>query len=82
MTEPSIPEGELVYKNVGFGVVSYEYCNDDNLKIKNGKLLTETFDREGLSWDGEYWKYNGGLGMVTYLVSIDEVPMDQRSEII
>lgn len=54
------------YRNVGWGVTSYE-GPDDVIAIRKGRLFTESFERgmDPTGNDGE-WMFDGGLGMRTY----------------
>ncbi|KKT28113.1 hypothetical protein A3G55_02450 [Candidatus Giovannonibacteria bacterium RIFCSPLOWO2_12_FULL_44_25] len=64
---------KFAYKNVGYGLTSYE-IGDDALKIKSGKLFTKTFDSTGMEWTGQTWKFDGGLGLVTTIVLMEDIP--------
>lgn len=67
------PGDKFAYKNVGFGCTSYEK-GDNVIEVRRGKLFTETFDGMGMEWDGETWKFDGGVGLVTYIVLMEDVP--------
>lgn len=67
------PGDKFAYKNVGYGLTSYEVGNDA-IKIRKGKLFTETFDSMGMEWTGQTWKFDGGLGLVTTIVLMEDVP--------
>ena len=71
---------KFVYKNVGYGLTSYEEGNDFH-EIRDGKLITETFDSEGMTWDEaeSCWKFDGGLGMITYAILRDEDDDEQNA---
>ena len=77
--KPPIPrEGEFAYMNVGYGATSYDE-GDEIIGLQDGRLLTETFDRQGLGWDGQRWSFNSGLGLATYVVALSEVPEAERA---
>lgn len=61
---------KFFYKNVGYGLVTYEKGNDF-LKIEDGRLFTRTFDSIGFQWGPKGWFFDGGLGLVTYVVGAD-----------
>lgn len=67
------PGDTFAYKNTGFGLVSYER-GDDIIERKKGKLITDTFDHGGMEWTGNTWKFDGGLGLVTTIVLLEQVP--------
>ncbi len=71
------PGDEFAYKNVGYGCVTYDH-GGDAVEIKNGKLYTESFSEMGMEWDGRTWKFDGGLGLVTYIVLMKDVPEDAK----
>ena len=83
MTKPQSPAApkdfEFAYKNVGFGCVTYEK-GDKVIGLKDGRLRTRTFDSEGLQWDGQRWKFDAGLGLVTSIVPLTEVPEEDRAD--
>ncbi len=64
---------KFAYKNSGFGHVTYEK-GDEVIGRKKGKLLTRSFDTEGLTWTGTTWKFDAGLGLVTTIVLLEDVP--------
>jgi len=66
------PGDQFSYKNIGYGLVSYE-DGSDAIGIKNGRLFTDTFDKVGMEWNGKTWVFNGGLGMTTEIASIEEL---------
>jgi len=71
----SLKEGDsVIYKNVGYGLVSYEPGEQDVIGIKKGKLFTNTFDSIGMEWDKrqQLWKFDSGLGLVTYAIPADD----------
>ena len=70
---------EFVYKNVGFGLVSYEDGCDYVCK-KKGKLYTEMFDC-GMEWNGHTWEFDGGLGLRTLVVLKSELSPDELKKI-
>lgn len=65
------PGDKFFYKNVGYGLTSYER-GDDFIEIRDGKLFTETFDSFGMEWNGSTWVFDSGLGMRTYIVGPDD----------
>lgn len=67
------PDDKFVYKNVGHGLTSYE-LGSDAIKIRKGKLFTETFDSTGMEWTGKTWKFDGGMGLITTIVLMEDVP--------
>lgn len=67
------PGDKFAYQNVGYGLVSYEN-GSDAIRVKKGKLFTDTFNSTGMEWTGETWKFDGGLGLVTYIVLPEDVP--------
>jgi hypothetical protein len=72
----ALKKGDTVlYKNVGYGLTTYEWGRNDVQKIKGQKLFTDTFDSFGMDWDEATgtWKFDGGLGLVCYVVD----PNDQ-----
>jgi len=73
------PGDKFAYKNVGYGLTSYE-GGSDAIGVKKGKLFTETFDSMGMEWTGTTWKFDGGLGLVTYIVLIEDVPEGQLAD--
>lgn len=64
---------EIYYKNVGYGLTSYEgpYKVIDR---DHESIFTEDFDSCGMIWDekNQTFKFDGGLGLVTYATSIDD----------
>ena len=42
--------------------------------IKDGKLYTNCFNSTGLEWfePQKCWKFDGGLGLITYAISADD----------
>lgn len=71
----NLKEGDsVIYKNVGYGLTSYERGDNDVIEIKDGNLYTNTFDSMGMNWDNarNCWKFDGGLGMVTYAIAADD----------
>lgn len=72
-------KGDMVfYKNIGYGVVSYE-GPDMVIRKRGNRLYTQAFDKQGLKWDGRTWVFDGGLGLVTYVVSFDDIPPNERA---
>lgn len=69
------PGDEFAYKNVGFGYITYEK-GGDVVEKKKGKLFTETFSKMGMEWNGKTWKFDGGVGLVSYIVLMEDVPQD------
>lgn len=67
------PKDEFAYKNAGFGLVSYER-GSDIIGQKDGKLFTDTFSEIGMEWTGDTWSFDGGLGLVTSIVLLADVP--------
>jgi hypothetical protein len=65
------PGDKFFYKNVGYGLTSYER-GDDAVEIKDGKLFTETFNTFGMEWKNDQWVFDGGLGMKTFIVGPDD----------
>lgn len=71
---------QFAYKNVGYGVISYEGGNDFD-RYEDGALFTDTFDRDGgLQWGRGEWFYDGGLGMRTSVIKRDDMTDAQISE--
>ena len=71
----TLKEGDsVIYKNVGYGLTSYEPGNNDVIEIKDGKLYTNCFNSTGLEWfdPQKCWKFDGGLGLITYAISADD----------
>src|SRR3989338_3427897 len=66
------PGYKFAYKNTGYGLVSYE-DGSDAIGVKKGRLFTDTFDH-GMDLDGQNWKFNSGLGLVTTVVLTEDVP--------
>jgi hypothetical protein len=67
------PGDDFVYRNVGFGMVTYER-GSDAIEVRDGKLFTETFSEMGMDWNGETWKFYGGGGLVTTVLLPEQVP--------
>ena len=67
---------EFAYKNIGYGLVSYEK-GDDATGRKKGRLMTECFSDIGMDWDErqETWFFDSGLGLRTEIVRIEDVPL-------
>lgn len=65
---------KYAYKNVGFGETTYETISDDKVRHKNGRLFTNVFESRGMEWTGETWKFDSGLGLVTTIVLLEDVP--------
>lgn len=64
--------GDLVaYKNVGYGLISYE-GPDTVVEIRDGKLFTETFDSMGMEWKAGQWIFDTGLGLKTIAVDPED----------
>lgn len=63
---------KVTYKNVGFGLVSYE--TDTVTGMRNGRLITGSYESTGMEWDDarNTWKFDVGLGMVSYIVPNDD----------
>lgn len=70
---------EFAYQNVGFGATTYE-SGDNKLWRKRGRLFTDTFDKQGMEWDGNTWKFNGGLGLITRIVLLEDVPKGELAD--
>ena len=70
---------EFAYKNVGFGLTSYEKGHGEVWR-KGGKLFTSTFDSMGMEWNGETWVFDGGLGMKTYIALLEDVPEGELTD--
>ena len=66
------PGDKFAYKNSGYGLVSYE-DGSDAIGVKKGRLFTNTFDH-GMDWNGQTWKFDSGLGLVTTIVLMEDVP--------
>ena len=65
---------KFAYKNVGYGAVSYE-TGDSRVWREKGSLFTDTFDRAGgMRWNGTTWEFDGGLGLKTLIVLLEDVP--------
>ena len=64
----------IIYKNVGYGLTSYEPGHKTVIGVKNGKLFTDSFDSEGMDWDEatNSWVFDGGLGLRTYAIAPDD----------
>ena len=60
----------VIYKNIGYGLVSYESGSKDVIGISKGRLFTDTFDRIGMEWDErkKTWFFDSGLGLRTEIV--------------
>jgi hypothetical protein len=65
------PGDKFFYKNVGYGLTSYER-GDDVIEVKGRKLYTQTFNKSGLDWNGSTWVFDGGLGLKTTIVPGDD----------
>lgn len=73
----SLKSGDaFAYKNVGYGLVSYEE-GDEKIWRKGGKLFTPTFDSIGMEWNGQTWEFDGGLGLKTLVIFLEDVPKGQ-----
>ena len=70
---------QFAYQNVGFGATTYE-SGDDTVWRKKGKLFTSTYDKFGMEWDGKTWKFDGGLGLVTRIVLLEDVPEGELAD--
>lgn len=66
------PSDKFAYKNTGYGLVSYE-DGSDAIGVKKGRLFTDCFEH-GMDWNGQTWKFDSGLGLVTTVVLIEDVP--------
>ena len=71
---------EFVYKNIGYGYISYERGNDFVCK-KKGKLYTQTFERSGMEWNGNTWEFDGGLGLKTIVMLKSDLTPDQLKKL-
>ncbi len=71
------PGDKFAYKNSGYGLVTYEKGNDA-VRVKGGKLFTETCDHDGMEWNGETWEYDSGLGLVTTICLMEDVPQGKK----
>lgn len=67
------PGDKFFYKNVGYGLTSYER-GDDAVEIRDGKLFTKTVNSFGMDWDdnAKTWVFDGGLGMTCSIVGPDD----------
>lgn len=70
---------EFAYKNVGFGLTSYEN-GGDVLGRQKEKLFTDAFSKMGMDWNGSTWVFDSGLGMKTYIVLLEDVPEGELVE--
>lgn len=69
------PGDKFAYKNVGFGMDSYEPANDI-IEIKNGKLITRIFET-GMNWNGKTWEFKADtFDWITSIVLIENVPKE------
>ncbi len=62
----------VIYKNVGYGLITYEHGKNHVLGIKDGILTTKTFDSSGMEWDEfrSCWAApDSGLGLRCYAIS-------------
>lgn len=66
------PKDKFSYKNIGYGLISYEE-GSDAIGVKKGKLYTDTFDKMGMEWNGTTWVFDGGLGLRTEIATIAEL---------
>ena len=66
------PGDKFAYKNTGDGLATHE-DGSDAICIKKGRLFTDTFDH-GMDWDSQTWKFDSGLGLVTTIVLLEDVP--------
>lgn len=73
------PGDKFAYKNDGFGTTSYE-DGSDAVEIKKGKLFTETFSSKGMKWSNGTWEFNGGFGMTTSIVLLEDVPKGELNK--
>lgn len=74
------PGDYFAYKNVGFGIVSYE-LGSDALEVKNGKLITQIFFDTGMEWTGQTWQFEFETsGLTTSIVLEEEIPDTHRAE--
>jgi hypothetical protein len=72
---------EFAYKNIGYGLVSYERGGgDERVWRTKGRLYTDTFSSIGMEWDGTTWVFDGGLGMTTKIVRLEDVPLGLLDE--
>lgn len=67
------PGDKFFYKNVGYGLTSYER-GDDAVAVRKGLLFTETFSSAGMEWNEskQTWVFDGGLGLRTFIVAGDD----------
>jgi hypothetical protein len=72
-------ETKFAYKNVGYGLVSYE-AGDDFDRYEDGKLYTNTFSSYGMEWRGDRWRHDSGFGMRSYLVRREDMTPEQIKE--
>lgn len=63
----------FAYKNVGYGYTTYEE-GSDVIETRDGKLFTDAFEDLGMDWTDQTWKFDGGLGLVTTIVLMEDVP--------
>ncbi|MDP3696687.1 MAG: hypothetical protein Q8R55_01490 [Candidatus Taylorbacteria bacterium] len=66
------PGDKFAYKNTGYGLVSYE-DGSDAIGVKKGRLFTDCFEH-GMDWNSQTWKFDSGLGSVTTIVLMGDVP--------
>lgn len=68
------PGDSVIYKNVGYGLTSYERGDGDVIEITDGRLYTRTFDRYGLVWNEkrQCWQSEGSLGLQVFAIAADD----------
>ncbi len=65
----------IAYKNVGYGLTSYEDNDDTVIEVGENYILTDCFNAMGgMKWNdaAQTYKFDGGLGLVCYAVPIDD----------
>lgn len=79
-TKKMTGECKFAYKNVGYGVVSYEMGHGP-IEQQDGKLFTDTFESDGMVWkDGQGWLFDSGLGLQTYAIAWEDLTPMQQAE--
>ena len=66
------PGDKFAYKNTGYGLVCYE-DGSDAIGVNKSRLFTDCFEH-GMDWNGQTWQFDGGLGLVTTIVLMENVP--------
>lgn len=63
----------ILYKHIGYGLISYE-GPEEIIDKDDNKIYTSDFEEVGMEWDdkSQTYKYDGGLGLVTYAVPSDD----------